>query len=333
MKIIKKILLGLLIAILSMLLVLTIWNQVECYKNEEKVEQIKNLVMIKNKNINVYETGKGNKTIIILSGMGIYSPIVEYKPLAEKLGKDYRVVIIEYLGYGFSDDTKEERSSINIVEEVRETMKTLEIEPPYILMPHSISGIYSLQYTLLYPNEVEAVIGIDSSVPNQTKYVEEESISAALPLIGKFFDLTGITRISMNASNPYFKDMLKGGYYSESDILLEREAASRNTASNAVVNERNCFVENTKNLYDVKYPENMPVLNIISEESCEKYSKYMNELNQDITWEELHKNMYSNDKIQKNVMLRGSHYLYWTQTDEISRQTKEFLNERLKLKI
>lgn len=40
-------------------------------------------------------------------------------------------------------------------------LKELNIQPPYILMPHSMSGLYSLYYVAQYPSEVSDVIGID----------------------------------------------------------------------------------------------------------------------------------------------------------------------------
>ena len=41
--------------------------------------------------------GKGSKTIVILSGFGMQSPIIQYKTLVDGLKDEYKVVIVEYV--------------------------------------------------------------------------------------------------------------------------------------------------------------------------------------------------------------------------------------------
>lgn len=47
---------------------------------------------------------------------------MEYKALADSLSTGYKVVIAEPLGYGYSLSTKDERTSKNIVKELREAL-------------------------------------------------------------------------------------------------------------------------------------------------------------------------------------------------------------------
>ncbi|MQK95711.1 alpha/beta fold hydrolase, partial [Escherichia coli] len=53
-----------------------------------------------------------------------------------------------------------------ITSELHEALQQLKIDR-YILMGHSISGIYGLEYVNQYRNEVSAFVGIDTSVPAQ----------------------------------------------------------------------------------------------------------------------------------------------------------------------
>ena len=80
--------------------------------------EYKKLYDSKDSMMNVYVTGGGNQTILIMSGFAVSSPTLEYKALADELGKEYRVVIVEYPGTGFSLSTKDERTNKNIVEEI-----------------------------------------------------------------------------------------------------------------------------------------------------------------------------------------------------------------------
>ena len=54
--------------------------------------------------------------------------------------------------------TNREQTVENIVQEIRHALKEADIQGPYILMPHSISGVYSMYYANTYPDEVKAVM-------------------------------------------------------------------------------------------------------------------------------------------------------------------------------
>lgn len=138
-----------------------------CNKIEQgKIEHYGQLITVNEGKMNVTIQGKGAETIVLLPGFGTAAPTLDFKPLIEELTPHYRVVSIEPFGYGLSDDTDKERSTDNIVSEIHEALQALKIDR-YMLMGHSIAGIYGLDYVNQYPNEVTAFVGIDSSVPTQ----------------------------------------------------------------------------------------------------------------------------------------------------------------------
>ena len=124
-------------------------------------------ITINNKNMRIYQKGENDTILVLLSGWGTENPINDFKPLIDSLSSDYKVIAIEYFGYGQSDTTMDERSNQIIVAEIRAALQALKVNPPYILMPHSMSGLYGLSYANSYPEEVSAIIGIDASVPQK----------------------------------------------------------------------------------------------------------------------------------------------------------------------
>ena len=116
----------------------------------------------------VYAEGSGEQTIVLLSGWGTENPIDDFKTLIDKLSFDFRVVALEYFGYGSSDVTFDERSNKEMVEEIRRTLQELHIKPSYVLMRHSMSGLYALCYTHAYRDKVVSIIGIDASLQQGT---------------------------------------------------------------------------------------------------------------------------------------------------------------------
>ena len=118
-------------------------------------------------NINVYTEGDGEKTLVFLAGFGTPSPVFDFKPLYSKLTSRYRIAVIEKFGYGYSDEYEGDRSLDTVVRQNREALKVSGIEGPYILVPHSAGGIEAIWWADHYPEEVEAIIGLDSNVPEQ----------------------------------------------------------------------------------------------------------------------------------------------------------------------
>ena len=66
---------------------------------------------IDGKAMNLYVSGSGEKTILIMPGFGVGNPEVYYKPIVSILDDKYRVVVVDYLGYGFSSENKKDRKS------------------------------------------------------------------------------------------------------------------------------------------------------------------------------------------------------------------------------
>ena len=91
--------------------------------------------------INLYEEGEGYRTIVILPGIGTPSPVMQYKAIADSLSVDHKVVIAEPLGYGYSLSSKKERTSKNIIEELREALRYAEVPGPYFLLAFENSNI------------------------------------------------------------------------------------------------------------------------------------------------------------------------------------------------
>jgi pimeloyl-ACP methyl ester carboxylesterase len=107
--------------------------------------------------------GAGERVIVILPGLGCPLPSVEFAPLMRELAKKYTVCIIEYFGYGHSDSTDAPRTNANYVEEIREALGAARLKPPYVLMPYSISGVYSEYYAAKYPTEIAGLILLDTT--------------------------------------------------------------------------------------------------------------------------------------------------------------------------
>ena len=196
-----------LVVIILIFLLGVVWNAI-CKKVDERKMQnaYGDSVQVNGKNMVVEIVGENHDgpPIILLPGLGEPSPILEFRPLASELSKKYEVITIEPFGYGLSDSTKRKRTIENIVEELHECVKNLG-EEEYYLMGHSISGLYTLYWSQIYPDEIKGIIGIDPSVPQMTSK-ENNPFPISVQLLNqisaytqKIANISGITRLlSMN---------------------------------------------------------------------------------------------------------------------------------------
>lgn len=140
-----KIIVTVVIAILLFIATVYTVNKISSHSEQKRMEPYGQHVAVDGKQMNVFIHGRGEETIVILPGYGTAAPALDFKPLISELIPYYKVVVSEPFGHGLSDQTQKERSTANIVSEIHEALQSLQINR-YILMAHSISGLYSLDY-------------------------------------------------------------------------------------------------------------------------------------------------------------------------------------------
>ena len=267
--------------------------------------------------MHVYTAGTGGPNLVILPGWGDPCPTLDFMPLVELLSKDYRVSVVDYFGYGWSDGTLVPRTNANIVREVRAALAGAGIEPPYILMPHSLSGIYALYYAQRYPSEVRAVINLDSSVPETNKYMapQEEPIVDAKALLRE----AGVVRLAAA-----FGANL-GGFprsrYSKADIAAIDLMVARNLDNPTVMAESAAIYANRQELVGARYPAGMPVAMVLADSSIEASRLRLGGMD----WVAVHRAQVDDPQGAKVYVLHGPHNIYWDNAGEIARIVDETL--------
>ena len=118
----------------------------------------------------------GKHTIVSLAGLGMSDYSVMERRMTECLEEENTVVFIDRAGYGLSDDTDNEMTIDYIVEDYRKALNNVGIKAPYILMPHSIGGVYASYWVSKYPDEIEAIVFLDGTQLSENMELEEREI-------------------------------------------------------------------------------------------------------------------------------------------------------------
>ncbi|WP_408894906.1 alpha/beta fold hydrolase [Paenibacillus taichungensis] len=298
------------IVIVILLFVATVYsvNKISSHSEQKRMETYGQRVSVDGKQMNVSIQGKGEETIVLLPGFGTASPALDFKPLISELSPYYKVVVVEPFGYGLSDPTEKERSTANIVSEIHEALQSLHIDR-YILMGHSISGIYSLDYVNKYPNEVSAFVGLDSSVPA----ISEQKIDSSDTQPIKWFRNLGFARLQLKLSaDPY-----DGLPYDEQTKEQLNILIRKNMYNTTQLNEAESMYSNFKAAEQLTFPVNLPVLFFVQKNHPAAKN-----------WIPEHEKLIENTVHSEVVLLEANHYLYRSHAKEIAEKFRGFMTSQ-----
>ncbi len=105
--------------------------------------------------------GEGSPTIIIDAGMGEWS--LHWLGIQSRLAETTRTCVYDRAGYGYSDRSENPRTGEQIIAELHALLTAAEIEPPYLLVGHSLGGVHMRLYAHQYPDEVVGLVLVDST--------------------------------------------------------------------------------------------------------------------------------------------------------------------------
>ena len=165
LKITLKVITVTLVVTVLCLLITFILNRLLLRKEESMLRSLGQSVTVDDNFMNIYTEGEGDKTLVFLAGSGTPSPILDFKSLYSLLSDEYRIVVIERFGYGCSDVVDSSRTFSTILRQDREALEKSGIEGPFVLCPHSMAGLEAILWAQEYPDEVEAIAGLDMALP------------------------------------------------------------------------------------------------------------------------------------------------------------------------
>lgn len=318
LKRIGKILLGLIVLILITTTILTIRHNMLSKKDSKYLKGAygESFKLSTGEKINyTFYDSPSEDVAVILPGFGCASVHYEFDAVAKGLKDKYKIIIFEPLGVGLSDETKRERTSQNYCKELHELMEHLNYKK-YTLIGHSIAGLYALKYSEMYPDELKSFVGIDATVPDQINYgpkaTKPKNIYNTYKLMRTFYVNTGIYRVLTELS---FKKTLEKipTITSKEDKKKALAINCTNILSDTQMNEIKYMDQNTKDSINLKFPENIPVLYMLSNENCKLIPE----------WEKLHKDITAN-KNSKVLTIDGPHYLHTENLDAVLKTIKEW---------
>ena len=307
MKKLKKWCFGFISLLLLFLLATFIFHRICLEKEKASLTPMGQQVLVNGHQINVYVEGDGPEAIVVLSGAGIASPILDFKEVSESLSKQYKVVIVERAGYGYSDDSNHSRDVMEVLSETRQALSQANVKGPFIILSHSMASLESLAWQEKYPDEVKTLVGLDWALPASYENLKQNQ---ALITVAFWSSKIGLLR--------YFPE----SFYIKNPTLIETERkqykllAYKQLMSQAMLHESQTVKENAK-----KVPANInpkiSALLMVSNGDGTSFSQF--------EWQRYAERFASDQSNVQVVYMDAPHELYHYQSHEIVSRIKEFL--------
>ncbi len=135
------------------------------------------LVDVGGHSLHINCVGEGSSTVILESGSGATS--VDWANIQPEVANTTRVCAYDRAGSGWSETGPGPGDPQQIAGELHTLLGNAGIDGPYVLVGHSFGGLYVRMYAELYPNEVEGMVLVDSSHPEQSKRSAEAQAASS----------------------------------------------------------------------------------------------------------------------------------------------------------
>jgi len=323
-KLVKKIGIYFIALMLLGLGVIFSYHQYELSKESDILENKGVIVEVDHNKMNVYTEGDGEDTYVFMAGSGVAAPIYEMKGLYSKFSHEHKIAVVERAGYGYSDVSNDERDIDTILAQTREALLQSGNKPPYILVPHSISGVEAIYWAQKYPAEIKGIIALDISLPSQ--YIEHKKGVVDSWTVRGMNLLTDMGLHRLAPSKVYNPEVIKQNFLTDEEKEIYKALSFKQFLNNDMKNELLHVYDNSMKSEKLPKPKDTPILLIdaIAEQHKDsKYTKYNRQKYAEFA-EQIH--------IADVKELSGTHSIYLYKPDEIYHFAMEFMkqtNERL----
>lgn len=294
------------------------------YQLSEESELIKSkgtLVEINNQKINVYIEGKGKDTYVFMAGSGIAAPVYEMKGLYSKFSKEHKIAVVERAGYGYSNVSHDKRDIDTILEQTRESLILSGNKPPYILVPHSLSGLEAIYWAQKYPEEVKGIIALDIGLPEEYANYEMSLVDSLT-----FRGMNVLTRIGFQRLSPsatYDSEVVRQSFLTEQEKEVFKAISYKQAFNNDMKQEVLQNNKNAKKSVKLPRPVETPILFLSAYTDENKNATYTKQK------VENYKQLADQLKTAEVKEIKGKHSIYLYAPEEIYNLSVNFINEKV----
>lgn len=241
---------------------LTVWNLV--MNKVKETAPPGQIIQTKHSDVHAIVSGEGEVTVILEAGLGSVS--IDWCYVQPEISKFARVLSYDRGDYGWSRTSRKTFTSLDGVEEIKEVLENLNLQPPYILVGHSFGGFSMRLFASMYPDEVVGLVLEDSVHENQYFSGNSNKKFKRLVTFGYVTSLIGLPRIVKQKvgrkflAKEYENDLKYIGYTLGAYKTMYREYINSSLSANQLLESK-------------PLREDLPLIVVSAENSSEQWKQ------------------------------------------------------------
>ncbi len=124
--------------------------------------------------------GKAQPAVVLQAGLGDGKAV--WGDVFAALAREHQVIAYDRPGYGASARVQGARDACSIAAEQQRVLQAAGVRPPYILVGHSLGGLYQYVFARMYPDQVAALVLVDPTHPRHWETMQREVPNSAAML-------------------------------------------------------------------------------------------------------------------------------------------------------
>ena len=119
-------------------------------------------------------------SFVVVFEAGSRATIGNWGRVPADVSRDATVFAYNRPGYGNSEAAGTPRDGRTVVEELRQLLQSKGLKPPYVLVGHSLGGLYMQLFARAHPDEVKGLVLVDALYPRVVKRTEDFPLGTRL---------------------------------------------------------------------------------------------------------------------------------------------------------
>jgi len=128
--------------------------------------------VVEGRRLFVYRSGSDDPTVVFLAGAGTVG--LDYLNVQEAAADLSTSLLYDRAGSGWSDAVELPRTLTQVTDELRELLQVVGVQAPYVLVGHSLGGLYARYYAQRFPDEVAGLVLLDPAHEDWDSYMPPE---------------------------------------------------------------------------------------------------------------------------------------------------------------
>ncbi len=166
-----RVVLGILILFVGLVAVGAIYQAIATAKDAQTYKPVDQMVDVNGVHMRLDCRGTGSPTVVLEAGAQSSSMV--WVRVQDDVAKFTRVCSYDRPGYGWSDPVREELVPQRVAEMLHDLLAQAGEKPPYLMVAHSMGGVYVRTFTAAYSGEVAGMVLVDTSHENQAVQMDQ----------------------------------------------------------------------------------------------------------------------------------------------------------------